>query len=60
MSDLDLPINLEKIMSGEDRRTTLMLKNIPNKYYQKSLLQEIDMKHKGRYDFLYLPMDFKT
>jgi len=35
-----------------------MIKNIPNKYTQKALLQEINENHIGKYDFLYLPIDF--
>lgn len=31
-------LDLGKIRSGEDKRTTLMVKNIPNKYTQKMLL----------------------
>lgn len=38
--------------------TTMMLRNIPNKYTQNSLLKEIN-EHgfAGTYDFFYLPMD---
>ncbi|KAK8968230.1 Protein MEI2-like 2 [Platanthera guangdongensis] len=53
-------LDLEKITSGEDTRTTLMIKNIPNKYTSKMLLATIDENHKGTYDFLYLPIDFKN
>ncbi|XP_008784396.2 protein MEI2-like 2 [Phoenix dactylifera] len=53
-------LDLEKIVSGEDIRTTLMIKNIPNKYTSKMLLATIDESHKGTYDFLYLPIDFKN
>ncbi|XP_027333821.1 protein MEI2-like 2 isoform X1 [Abrus precatorius] len=53
-------LDLDKIMSGEDTRTTLMIKNIPNKYTSKMLLAAIDENHKGSYDFLYLPIDFKN
>ncbi|XP_059284704.1 protein MEI2-like 2 [Lycium ferocissimum] len=53
-------LDLEKIMSGEDTRTTLMIKNIPNKYTSKMLLTVIDETHKNTYDFLYLPIDFKN
>ncbi|KAH6795559.1 hypothetical protein C2S51_036545 [Perilla frutescens var. frutescens] len=53
-------LDLEKIVSGEDNRTTLMIKNIPNKYTSKMLLAAIDETHKGAYDFLYLPIDFKN
>ncbi|GER45084.1 RNA-binding protein [Striga asiatica] len=53
-------LDLEKIVNGEDSRTTLMIKNIPNKYTSKMLLAAIDETHKGAYDFLYLPIDFKN
>ncbi|XP_047075204.1 protein MEI2-like 2 [Lolium rigidum] len=53
-------LDLEKIRKGEDTRTTLMIKNIPNKYTSKMLLAAIDELHKGTYDFFYLPIDFKN
>lgn len=53
-------LDLDKIRTGEDTRTTLMIKNIPNKYTSKMLLAAIDEHHKGTYDFLYLPIDFKN
>ncbi|KAK8608109.1 hypothetical protein V6N13_023540 [Hibiscus sabdariffa] len=53
-------LDLDKIISGEDARTTLMIKNIPNKYTSKMLLAAIDENHQGTYDFLYLPIDFKN
>eukprot|EP00262_Sarcandra_glabra_P006435 TRINITY_DN1874_c0_g1_i1.p1 TRINITY_DN1874_c0_g1~~TRINITY_DN1874_c0_g1_i1.p1 ORF type:complete len:879 (-),score=189.07 TRINITY_DN1874_c0_g1_i1:587-3223(-) len=53
-------LDLDKIVSGEDNRTTLMIKNIPNKYTSKMLLAAIDENHRGTYDFLYLPIDFKN
>ncbi|CAE7342964.1 ML3 [Symbiodinium sp. CCMP2592] len=38
--------------------TTLMLRNIPNKYTQNSLMQEICARgFRGAFDFFYLPMD---
>ncbi|PWA40614.1 RNA recognition motif 2, Nucleotide-binding alpha-beta plait domain protein [Artemisia annua] len=53
-------LDLDKIAKGEDTRTTLMIKNIPNKYTSKMLLASIDENHSGTYDFLYLPIDFKN
>ncbi|OVA03052.1 RNA recognition motif domain [Macleaya cordata] len=53
-------LDLDKIVSGEDTRTTLMIKNIPNKYTSKMLLAAIDENHRSTYDFLYLPIDFKN
>ncbi|MQM01549.1 hypothetical protein Taro_034309 [Colocasia esculenta] len=64
ISQLDMKkqyrLDLEKVISGEDTRTTLMIKNIPNKYTSKMLLAAIDETHKGTYDFFYLPIDFKN
>ncbi|KAG8648394.1 protein MEI2-like 4 isoform X1 [Manihot esculenta] len=53
-------LDIDRIMQGEDNRTTLMIKNIPNKYTSKMLLAAIDEHHKGTYDFIYLPIDFKN
>lgn len=53
-------MNLEQIAGGCDSRTTIMIKNIPNKYTQKMLLERLDQKHAGRYDFFYLPIDLKN
>ncbi|KAI3975954.1 hypothetical protein MKX01_016637 [Papaver californicum] len=53
-------LDIDRIMHGEDTRTTLMIKNIPNKYTSKMLLAAIDERHRGTYDFIYLPIDFKN
>ncbi|XP_008791022.1 protein MEI2-like 4 isoform X2 [Phoenix dactylifera] len=53
-------LDIERIVRGEDSRTTLMIKNIPNKYTSKMLLAAIDEHHRGTYDFIYLPIDFKN
>jgi hypothetical protein len=50
----------EKILSGIDTRTTLMIRNIPNKYSQKLLIRLIDLRFKDKYDFFYLPIDYKN
>jgi len=53
-------VMLERVRSGVDRRTTLMIKNIPNKYDQRMLLEKLDEKYGRCYDFFYLPIDFKN
>ena len=47
-------------MIGQDPRTTLMIRNVPNKYTIKDISEEIDMEHANTYDFLYLPYDQKN
>lgn len=49
-----------QVSKGLDKRTTIMIRNIPNKYTQTMLLQEIDASYRGAYDFFYLPIDFKN
>nr|XP_016440927.1 PREDICTED: protein terminal ear1 homolog [Nicotiana tabacum] len=66
-------INEDAIMESNcsDTRTTVMIKNIPNKYSQKLLLNMLDNhcihcneqiadgeQPKSSYDFVYLPIDF--
>lgn len=53
-------LDLEKIESGTDTRTTLMIKNIPNKMSDKDLLDFINRVCPRRIDFLYLRVDFKN
>lgn len=53
-------LNISRIKRGEDMRTTLMIRNIPNKYDQKLLLKTFDPDFKNLYDFFYLPIDFKV
>ena len=50
-------INLDQIILGRDIRTTIMIRHIPNKYSSQTLLEEIDIACKGKYDFFYLPID---
>jgi hypothetical protein len=41
-------------------RTTVMIRNIPNKYDLPLITQTIEKNHKGKYDFFYLPIDFSN
>ncbi|KAJ3106808.1 hypothetical protein HDU97_005515 [Phlyctochytrium planicorne] len=45
---------------GKETRTTVMLKNVPNRYTQEMLMEFLDETHKGAYDFVYLRMDFRN
>ncbi|KAH7874718.1 RNA recognition motif 2-domain-containing protein [Lentinula edodes] len=53
-------LNLVKIETGVDTRTTIMIKNIPNKMTDKDLMHYIAKVCPRRIDFLYLRMDFKN
>ena len=50
-------VDLEKILRADDLRTTLMIKNVPNKYNINILRDELNFHYDGKYDFLYLPID---
>ena len=57
---LDSPkniINLNNILTLKDKRTTVMIRNIPNKYNLNLLLNEINNKFSRKFDVLYLPLD---
>ncbi len=53
-------VDIAGIEAGLDPRTTCMIKNIPNKYTQQMLIDHLDLSHAGRYDFIYLRIDFKN
>lgn len=40
--------------------TTVMLRNIPNKYTREMLVNQLSVEFKGLFDFMYLPIDFKN
>ena len=53
-------IDFYRILSGTEQRTTVMVRNIPNKFKQGTLLEMINKNHSQRYDYFYLPMDLKV
>ncbi|RDB25017.1 hypothetical protein Hypma_007836 [Hypsizygus marmoreus] len=53
-------VNLVKIEDGVDTRTTVMIKNIPNKMNDRDLTEYIGKVCPRRIDFLYLRMDFQN
>jgi len=57
-----LMLDIDSVESGRDTRTSLMVRNIPNKYTQQMLLSEFSENGHGpgKIDFFYLPIDFKN
>jgi len=54
-------IDLMNVMTGKDKRTTLMVRNIPNKYNMETFTQElIKSGFKNKYDLVYLPIDYSN
>lgn len=53
-------LNLARIADGQDTRTTVMIKNIPNKMSDKDLVAFIGKVCSRKIDFLYLRMDFQN
>ncbi|KAJ2895913.1 Meiosis protein mei2 [Zalerion maritima] len=53
-------VDVTRIREGADVRTTIMLRNIPNKVDQPMLKAIIDESSWGKYDFMYLRIDFQN
>ncbi|WWC90114.1 uncharacterized protein L201_005047 [Kwoniella dendrophila CBS 6074] len=50
----------ERILSGLDNRTTVMIKDVPNKLSRQELVDILEEVVPGEYDFVYLRFDFKN
>ena len=61
-NNINLLLSIDHVRSGRDRRSSLMVRNIPNKYTQQMLLAEFAATGHGsdKMDFFYLPIDFKN
>ncbi|CAE6356662.1 unnamed protein product [Rhizoctonia solani] len=53
-------VDISRIEAGLDTRTTIMLKNIPNKMSTKNLIDFIEVVTPRAIDFLYLRFDFQN
>ena len=51
-------IHIENILKSKDKRTTLIIRNIPNRYTISLLLQELNKNYYHKYDVVYLPQDY--
>jgi hypothetical protein len=52
-------IKLEDVALGKEKRTTVMIRNIPIKYTDKVLENELQ-QFKGKYNCLYMPFDYEN
>lgn len=52
-------IKLENIVTFKDKRTTIMLRNIPLKYNLSDVMEEISFFH-GKIDFVNLPINLEV
>ena len=55
--ELNLNLNINDIISQKDKRSTLMIKNIPNKFNQEYILNIINQNFRGTFDIFVLPTD---
>ena len=56
---LSKKIVIDDILIGKEKRTTLMLRNIPNKYSLINVVEEINSSFWGKYDYINLPIDYE-
>ena len=54
---IDLNVNIYKILSKEDTRTTMMIKNIPNKFTTEMIKSILSYNFNYTYDVLIIPTD---
>ncbi|KAK6541625.1 hypothetical protein TWF694_007425 [Orbilia ellipsospora] len=53
-------LDIQSIVHGYDLRTTIMIRNIPNKLTQATVKAWLDQVSYRKYDFFYLRIDFKN
>ena len=53
----DVIVDIKRVISLEDKRTSIMIKNIPNKFTKDILLHIIDQNFSEAYDIFILPID---
>merc|ERR1719401_2322041 len=61
LQSMSYAANVAQMMYGASTtNTTVMLRNIPNRYTRDMLIERLNQGYKGQYDFVYLPIDFNS
>merc|ERR1719401_1849157 len=61
LQSMSYAANVAQMMYGASTtNTTVMLRNIPNRYTRDMLIERLDKDYKAQYDFVYLPIDFNS
>lgn len=61
LQSMSYAANLTQMMYGASTtNTTVMLRNIPNRYTRDMLIDRLNEGYEGQYDFVYLPIDFNS
>lgn len=51
-------VDMWSLVEGRENRTTIMIRNVPNKYTQSQFLDLLNETHAGEYSFVYLRIDY--
>lgn len=54
------PVDISRVERGEETRTVVMLKNIPNRFSRDDVCRTLDECSKNKYNVLHMPLDQKT
>ena len=53
-------VDINKLLSGEETRSAVMIRNIPNRFSKEELCEILDPYVEGKYTILNMPLDSKT
>eukprot|EP00160_Parvularia_atlantis_P016871 Unigene5560_Nuclearia_a/m.16996 Unigene5560_Nuclearia_a/g.16996 ORF Unigene5560_Nuclearia_a/g.16996 Unigene5560_Nuclearia_a/m.16996 type:complete len:211 (+) Unigene5560_Nuclearia_a:273-905(+) len=54
-----LEVDIPAVLNGTEQRTTVMIRNVPNRVAPVQLREFLDSYIRDGYDLMYLPMDFQ-
>lgn len=59
LTNMTMAANIQPVYNS-GYNTTVMLRNIPNRYTRDMLIEQLDKGFEKQYDFVYLPIDFNS